>query len=194
MTKVLPRVGIAVVALAAVIGGGTWFVSQQSGHENAGREQATHAPGTTAAPPTSAGTTTGRNKVGTTGTPTTASKTKHTPIPDVPALSFAVSSAKLRAADNARLKQLAEQMDQNRAWRLVATGHSDNIGDGHSNLILSRQRAEAVAVRLRELGVNSSRIRSDWKSSDDPVASNQTEAGRAKNRRVTITLSEAPQS
>jgi outer membrane protein OmpA-like peptidoglycan-associated protein len=68
-------------------------------------------------------------------------------------------------------------------------GYTDNLGSAAHGLDLSRQRASAVAQHLRgALGGYQIAITAVGHGEADPIASNATEAGRQKNRRVTITL------
>ncbi len=63
-------------------------------------------------------------------------------------------------------------------------GHTDDTGDEQSNLILSRQRAESVRAYLIGKGMNPNWLTTDGAGESDPIASNDTEAGRARNRRI----------
>ena len=65
-------------------------------------------------------------------------------------------------------------------------GHTDNIGSDESNLKLSKQRAESVAKYLMSKGISPARVSVEGYGSSSPVASNDTEEGRTKNRRVDI--------
>jgi len=65
-------------------------------------------------------------------------------------------------------------------------GHTDNIGTAEANQAVSAQRAEVVAKYLQSKGIEADRITSKGLSFDMPVADNDTEEGRAKNRRVEI--------
>ena len=68
---------------------------------------------------------------------------------------------------------------------IVLAGHTDNTGSEEYNLALSHQRVEAVAEYLAgEFDIDPSRITTFWYGSAAPVASNDTEEGRQKNRRV----------
>lgn len=71
---------------------------------------------------------------------------------------------------------------------LFIDGHTDSLGSMEENLELSQKRAEEVARYLINKGVPQRVITSRWHGERYPVASNQTAAGRAKNRRVTIRL------
>jgi len=66
----------------------------------------------------------------------------------------------------------------------LIVGHTDNQGDKRSNLILSRQRAESVRAYLIGKGMDPDRLSTDGAGETDPIASNDTEAGRARNRRI----------
>jgi outer membrane protein OmpA-like peptidoglycan-associated protein len=68
-------------------------------------------------------------------------------------------------------------------------GYTDNTGSDKENQELSAARAHAVADRLTEAGIDSSRISADGRGEADPIASNDTREGRASNRRVEIIVS-----
>jgi len=65
-------------------------------------------------------------------------------------------------------------------------GHTDNVGSAEANQKVSTKRAEAVAKYLQSCGIDAKRMIVEGKSYNEPVASNETEAGRAQNRRVEI--------
>lgn len=65
-------------------------------------------------------------------------------------------------------------------------GHTDNTGSAAYNLQLSQQRADAVAGVLEDNGVNPNRVQTIGRGESQPIATNLTAAGRAKNRRVEI--------
>lgn len=72
------------------------------------------------------------------------------------------------------------------AVRLGVYGYTDNTGDPKENRKLSRQRAQTVVAYLVAHGVEASRLTSAGFGAANPVASNKTEAGRAKNRRIEL--------
>jgi outer membrane protein OmpA-like peptidoglycan-associated protein len=72
--------------------------------------------------------------------------------------------------------------------RIEVAGHTDNVGNGAMNLDVSRRRARAVLAYLVGRGIDGSRLTSNGYGPDAPVAKNDTEAGRAANRRVQFNI------
>jgi len=68
-------------------------------------------------------------------------------------------------------------------------GHADSVGSDQYNLDLSRRRADNVASLLQSGGVQGVRILKEGRGEADPVASNETDSGRARNRRVEVYIS-----
>ena len=73
---------------------------------------------------------------------------------------------------------------------VVVEGFTDNVGTGEYNLRLSAERAEAVLSALVDAGVEPPRIAAAGFGSRYPVANNETEEGRAINRRVEVVILE----
>jgi outer membrane protein OmpA-like peptidoglycan-associated protein len=71
-----------------------------------------------------------------------------------------------------------------RPYRLLLSGHTDNVGNAAANVKLSKARAEAVKIYLIKTGVAADKIITEGWGSKKPVASNKTPQGRQKNRRV----------
>ena len=72
--------------------------------------------------------------------------------------------------------------------QVTVTGYTDDVGTRAYNIGLSQRRATTVARRLERRGIPTSRLTIAWNGEADPVASNATAQGRAKNRRVTISI------
>ncbi len=86
------------------------------------------------------------------------------------------------------LSELVEVFSRHGEGRLLITGHTDNIGSTSYNKRLSLKRAEAVSSVLKDLGLTEEQLSTAGKGSSDPVATNKTELGRSKNRRVEFSL------
>jgi len=83
---------------------------------------------------------------------------------------------------------LAESLNKYPQSVVTVTGHTDNTGSAAYNQDLSQRRAASVASVLRSGGVDSFRVRTVGAGENSPIATNQTAAGRAQNRRVDITI------
>lgn len=101
---------------------------------------------------------------------------------------FAVDSARLQGALRSDLAALADNIRRFPGSTIIVSGHTDSSGPADYNRNLSSQRANAVAQVLIANGVNSVRIRAIGRGEDQPLATNQTAAGRAQNRRVEIVI------
>ncbi len=99
---------------------------------------------------------------------------------------FATASATLAGDSQAVLDQTAQALKDNPDWRMRVVGHTDSVGSDSANAVLSQQRANSVVAYLTAHGVDSSRLSVDAKGASQPVASNQTDTGRAENRRVDL--------
>ena len=97
---------------------------------------------------------------------------------------FETDQAILREESYVQLKALLEVMKRQPAMVLEIRGYTDNQGGSEYNLELSQKRAEAVVDWLTEKGIESARLSAKGLGEANPVASNQTEAGRTLNRRV----------
>jgi len=73
---------------------------------------------------------------------------------------------------------------KNNDLQLQIVGHTDNIGSKEDNLDLSRLRAEAVFKALLELGIETHKISYEGRGEEEPIADNDSEIGRAMNRRT----------
>ena len=108
---------------------------------------------------------------------------------DMPsAITFAFDSSSLNPAFHGTLDRLANTMNEYGQTIIEIAGHTDSVGTDSYNQTLSVQRAQAVANYLIARGVNRERIIVTGAGESRPVASNDTEAGRAENRRVEITI------
>ena len=103
-------------------------------------------------------------------------------------VSFDTGRADVKPQMRSVLDQFAQGLDS--GSRVTIVGHTDSTGSDAINDPLSRQRAEAVRNYIETRGVASSRIDVVGRGSREPVASNDSDAGRARNRRVELFLRE----
>jgi OOP family OmpA-OmpF porin len=109
---------------------------------------------------------------------------------------FAFDKYDLKPAGEATLDRLVSDINQAaRVDGIDIVGHTDNVGSEAYNQVLSERRAQSVANYLASRGVNPSLINTKGESFRQPIASNDTPAGRAQNRRVDVTVDakEVPQ-
>lgn len=108
-------------------------------------------------------------------------------------ITFAFDDATLNSSFKPTLDKLASTMNEYNQNTITIAGHTDSKGAASYNQKLSRDRAYSVANYLTARGVSSNRIKVVAYGESDPVASNNTEAGRQQNRRVELTIN-APNS
>ena len=110
---------------------------------------------------------------------------------DIPSdVSFDVGRAAIKPNFAPILNQFATSLNQNPVSTVTIIGHTDNTGADAINNPLSIDRAEAARDYLVSRGVARSRIATDGRGSREPVADNNSPAGRDKNRRVEIYVAE----
>ncbi|WP_448585038.1 OmpA family protein [Thermaurantiacus sp.] len=103
-------------------------------------------------------------------------------------ITFATGSAMVRPELRAELRELAGILNTYPSTIIGVFGHTDNTGSAAVNQRLSEERARSVADTLVGFGVNPARIETRGFSFNQPVASNDTPEGRARNRRVEMRL------
>ena len=94
----------------------------------------------------------------------------------------------IKPEGQATLDKLAGQIKSITLEVVVAVGHTDSIGTDAYNMALGQRRAEAVKAYLVKRGIDTNRIYTESKGKSNPVASNATAEGRAKNRRVELEI------
>lgn len=109
-------------------------------------------------------------------------------VPSSVTVNFAFDSAALTKKYYAAVKMFVKNINQD-GITVNVDGYTDDIGTEAYNMKLSMQRAEAVADYLEDNGVDRNNIVTRGHGKNDFVADNETEEGRAKNRRVEVTLS-----
>ena len=101
-------------------------------------------------------------------------------------INFDFNSDVIKLESKATLDQIAAVLQENKDWKMTVEGHTDNIGGDAFNKTLSDKRASAVKAYLIGKGIDTGRLNSSGMGMSKPVASNETEAGRAQNRRVEL--------
>jgi outer membrane protein OmpA-like peptidoglycan-associated protein len=100
---------------------------------------------------------------------------------------FDSGKATLRPGSYAKLDRVAEYMKYKKSARIEISGHTDNVGNAKRNKALSKRRAQACRRYLISKGIDAGRIRAVGYGEERPIASNDTPAGRQKNRRIEAT-------
>ncbi|MGO2415945.1 MULTISPECIES: OmpA family protein [Cobetia] len=101
-------------------------------------------------------------------------------------VNFEFDSAKLTANAEKVLNGVAAKLVSNENVRVRVEGHTDSVGSDTYNKQLSQKRADSVKAYLASEGVGSARIETMGYGEEQPVAGNDTSAGRAENRRVEL--------
>lgn len=104
-------------------------------------------------------------------------------------ITFDVGRANLRSDFLPVLDSIGLVLEEYDDTFVEVAGHTDNTGSHDLNQVLSEQRANAVSSYLRRVGVHPGRLIAIGYGESQPIATNRTPEGRAKNRRVEITLS-----
>jgi len=100
---------------------------------------------------------------------------------------FDTGKSELKAESDSAIVQISKLLKNNPSLKLYIVGHTDNTGNFEANMELSNKRAIEVAKALvLNYGIDNERVASYGVGSLAPVASNDTEEGRAKNRRVEL--------
>ena len=111
--------------------------------------------------------------------------------PEVPlvleGVQFSSGKAALREASYEKPDRVVEYLKHKKSARIEISGHTDNVGNARRNKALSRRRAQACRQYLLSKGIDDERVRAVGYGKERPIASNDTEEGRQKNRRITAT-------
>lgn len=108
-------------------------------------------------------------------------------------LLFDFDSDRIRPDAAANLNNLAASLNKFGNSNIMIVGHTDAVGDDAYNMGLSNRRANSASAYLQSRGVPASRITTAGRGETEPVASNDTEAGRQQNRRVEIAIYASPE-
>jgi len=101
-------------------------------------------------------------------------------------INFETGKSDIKPESQPIIDQLSEMLMQNQTLKISIEGHTDNVGGDKTNQLLSESRAKSVMNALISKGIEVSRLKSKGWGQSKPIADNNTEEGRAKNRRVEI--------
>lgn len=105
---------------------------------------------------------------------------------DLSKVVFEAGSAELATSSEDALEQLVQLLQANPRLRIRVIGHTDNTGRAEVNLRISGERAESVAAYLESRSVTPTQIIARGYGATQPIADNNSEAGRARNRRIEV--------
>jgi len=105
-------------------------------------------------------------------------------------VNFEQSQTTMLKGSETKLREVLKFMTENPKISIEVIGHTDKTGDERQNVRLSEFRARAVANWLFNNGIKSERIQTSGKGSSEPVSDNNTEEGKAQNRRIEIVVVE----
>ena len=111
------------------------------------------------------------------------------PIKATLKIHFASNSANIRDYSMVKITDFANFLLKNKGSMVKIVGHTDSVGSKSLNRTLSYRRARAVVEVLMHKGVSIARLRSEGKGESEPIASNKTKDGKARNRRIEAILS-----
>lgn len=103
-------------------------------------------------------------------------------------LLYDFDSDAVKSTARSNLQNLASSLDKYPNTIVMLVGHTDSMGDDSYNMTLSQRRARAAANVLAEYGVDRTRLQTQGRGESEPIASNESEAGRSENRRVEVAI------
>jgi outer membrane protein OmpA-like peptidoglycan-associated protein len=101
-------------------------------------------------------------------------------------INFETGKSVIKPESQSTIDQVAQLLTENKALKISVEGHTDNVGAVQTNQTLSENRAKAVMNAVAAKGIDKSRLVSKGWGQSKPIADNNTEDGKAKNRRVEI--------
>jgi OOP family OmpA-OmpF porin len=101
-------------------------------------------------------------------------------------INFDTGKSVIKPESKPIIEQIVQMLKENPALSISVEGHTDNVGNKESNKRLSDNRAKAVLNAIIDQGIDAKHLSSIGHGQDKPIADNNTEEGRAKNRRVEL--------
>ena len=105
---------------------------------------------------------------------------------EVPGIYFDTAKSDVKPESEPALKELVKLLRANPSMRTWVVGHTDSVGSADANVALSNARAAAVIRSLVQMGIDPKRLGPHGAGPFSPVATNRTDQGRARNRRVEL--------
>lgn len=99
-------------------------------------------------------------------------------------ITFDVGKSTIKPESMGEINRIVTLMTENPELKFSVEGHTDNTGNPTQNQTLSEARSQAIVDKLVESGISADRLTAVGKGQNSPIADNNTEEGRAKNRRV----------
>ena len=103
-------------------------------------------------------------------------------------LQFETGKSVIKIESFPSLNGLAEMLIKKGTWKLLLSGHTDDVGNAQDNLVLSKERVEATKKYLVEQGVDFNNLKLEYYGESKPISENETEKGRQENRRVEMEI------
>lgn len=112
------------------------------------------------------------------------------PLPDMLTVNFDLgkTSCQLTPQNQSHIDLFKQYLAENPNKMIQVTGHGDNIGSIEANTRVTSARAEFMSQQLLDAGIEKESIEKSFKNDREPIASNNTAEGRAKNRRTEIQI------
>ncbi|AMP00724.1 ompA family protein [Collimonas arenae] len=101
-------------------------------------------------------------------------------------INFDTDKASIRQDGQPIVSEIIKLLEKDPALKLSIEGHTDNVGDAKHNQQLSLQRAQAVVAALIAQGIDKTRLQATGYGAGKPIADNNSDDGRSKNRRVEL--------
>lgn len=101
-------------------------------------------------------------------------------------INFDFNSDVIKSESRSTLDKIAAVLNESKDMKMTIEGHTDNVGGESFNLSLSEKRAKSVKAYLTSQGIDEARLSTRGAGMTKPVSTNDTEAGRAQNRRVEL--------
>jgi outer membrane protein OmpA-like peptidoglycan-associated protein len=99
-------------------------------------------------------------------------------------VTFDTGKATIRSESLPRLDIVVDFMTHKKSARIQISGHTDNVGNPKGNKVLSEKRAQACRAYIISKGIDGSRLEAIGRGDESPIAPNDNDEGRQKNRRI----------